>query len=85
MQGVAKECISELMAELPSRWEKLGALALLPRFSMSSPDWAHMGLTLWRAVAAALGADRVAMQAPVANTGKHLTFLTVFACSLGLY
>ncbi len=36
---------------------------------MASPDWDSLGQPLWRTVASALGVERLAMQAPVANTG----------------
>ncbi len=60
----------QLLAELPTRWEKLGNLALLPRTCMASPEWDTLGQPRWRAVADALGVKRLAMQAPVANTGE---------------
>ena len=61
--------MSRLLSELPCKWEKLGDLAMLPRTCMASPDWDRMGQPLWRLVADALGVQRLAMQAPVANTG----------------
>ncbi len=68
-QGFVQEHSAQLLSELPTRWEKLGDLALLPRTCMASPDWDSLGQPLWRTVASALGVERLAMQAPVANTG----------------
>lgn len=61
--------MAQLLLELPSRWEKLGDLALLPRTSMASPEWGCLGQPLWKAIACALGVKRLAMQAPVADAG----------------
>lgn len=57
------------MAEVPSKWERLGDLALLPNQAFTSAAWAHLGAQLWEAVAAALGVARLARQSPVANKG----------------
>lgn len=70
MQGFAQQHAAQLLSELPTRWEKLGDLALLPRTCMASPDWGGLGQPLWRAVVIALGVERLAMQALVANTGR---------------
>ncbi len=68
-QDMTQERVAELLLELPSRWEKLGDLALLPRTSMTSPDWGRLGQPLWEAVGDALSVKRLAMQAPVADAG----------------
>lgn len=88
LQGFARELSAQLLSELPTRWEKLGDLALLPRTCMASPDWAGLGQPLWRAVASALGVERLAMQAPVANTGhcsstcfSHLACISTFSAT----
>ena len=69
LQDVTEERIAELVLELPTRWEKLGDLALLPRTTMTSPEWGCLAQPLWEAVATALGVKRLAMQAPVADAG----------------
>lgn len=71
VQDFTDEHTAQMLSELPTRWEKLGDLALLPRTCLASPDWAHLGQPLWRAIADALGVARLAMQAPVANTGRQ--------------
>ena len=73
-QGLAQDSVLKLLSELPTKWEKLGNLALLPRTCMSSPDWGRLGQPVWRAVAAALDVERLAMQAPVANTGTRCIY-----------
>ena len=79
LQGFAQEHSAQLLSELPTRWEKLGDLTLLPRTCMASPDWGSLGQLLWRAVAGALGVERLAMQAPVANTGHCSTIPSALA------
>lgn len=88
LQGFAQQHAVQLLSELPNRWEKLGDLALLPRTCMASPDWGSLGQPLWRAVAVALGVERLAMQAPVANTGhcssicfSHLACIFTFSAA----
>eukprot|EP00897_Mesotaenium_endlicherianum_P005054 jgi/Mesen1/4577/ME000232S03841 len=57
--------------ELPSRWERLGDMVILPAGSLTSARWQALGDDLWVAIASALNAKRVARQAPVANTGTR--------------
>lgn len=77
-QDMAQEGIAQLLLELPSRWEKLGDLALLPRTCMASPEWGRLGQPLWEAVACALGVKRLAMQAPVADAGEVASCRTLY-------
>lgn len=70
-QHLTQEHIRQLLLELPSRWEKLGDLALLPRTSMTSLEWGCLAQPLWEAIANALGVRRLAMQAPVADAGTR--------------
>lgn len=67
--GISDGRAQQLMAEVPNKWERLGDLVLLPADSFRAAEWAALGDALWTAVAAALKADRIARQAPVANTG----------------
>ena len=71
VQALPQERIHELLLELPSRWEKLGDLALLPRNFMTSHEWGALQQPPWKAIADALGVKRLAAQAPVANTGRE--------------
>ncbi|CAL8466532.1 g6068 [Coccomyxa elongata] len=61
----------QLMAEVPSKWERLGDLVLLPADSFRAAEWAALGSNLWTAVVTVLKADRIALQAPVAKTGTR--------------
>lgn len=69
LAGVSQCRPQQLMAEVPSKWERLGDLVLLPADSFRAAKWAALGSDLWTAVATVLKADRIALQAPVANTG----------------
>ncbi|BDA41177.1 probable tRNA wybutosine-synthesizing protein 5 at C-terminar half [Coccomyxa sp. Obi] len=69
--GVSDAQAQQLMAEVPSKWERLGDLVLLPADSFRAAEWAAQGDALWTAVGAALKADGLARQAPVANTGTR--------------
>ncbi|CAI5466394.1 unnamed protein product [Closterium sp. Yama58-4] len=59
---------SFLLSQLPARWERLGDMVVLPADAMLGEAWDRLGLELWKVVAEALGAARVARQAPVAPT-----------------
>ena len=64
--------ISALTAQVPSKWERLGDMALLPNQCFLSPVWASLSDELWEAVAAALGVVRLARQSSIANAGVPL-------------
>ncbi|CAI5474529.1 unnamed protein product [Closterium sp. Yama58-4] len=55
-----------LLSQLPARWERLGDMVVLPADAMLGEVWDRLGPELWQVVAEALGATRVARQAPVA-------------------
>ena len=52
------------------KWEKLGDLALLPHSCMTSASWPCLIGNVWQLVCTALGVQRLARQAPIADTGK---------------
>lgn len=55
-----------MISEIPSKWEKLGDLVLLPQEAFSGRKWDTMRTnTLWKIVASVLGAERVGQQQPV--------------------
>ena len=60
----------QLLAELLSRWEKLGDLVLMPAGTMTSSQWDALAPAVWQRVAVALQAKRIARQARIANTGR---------------
>ena len=73
--GLSQAEIAALTPEIPSKWERLGDLALLPSSAFLSSQWAPSG-QLWDRVAAALAVTRLARQAPIANTGTPCLRLT---------
>ncbi|CAA3008333.1 tRNA wybutosine-synthesizing 2 3 4 [Olea europaea subsp. europaea] len=61
----------ELLEQLPSRWERLGDIVVLPVTSFKDPLWDSVGKELWPLVAKSLGALRLARQAEIAQTGTR--------------
>ena len=64
--------IIELLSELPTKWEKLGDLILLPETAFSSEKWLSIisqenQLTLWKCVAEALKVERIGKQKQVSD------------------
>ena len=61
-----------LLRALPSRWEKLGDMVLLPATAFTECEWAALAKEeLWSAVASGLGARRLGRQASIASTGTR--------------
>ncbi|XP_021719707.1 tRNA wybutosine-synthesizing protein 2/3/4-like [Chenopodium quinoa] len=60
-----------LLEQLPTRWERLGDVVVLPITSFRDPAWDTIGSELWSAVAQTLGARRLARQGRVASTGTR--------------
>lgn len=69
--GLQDAQVAELRQELPTKWERLGDLVLLPNQAFQSDAWTPLGAELWDTVAAALGVARLARQSPIANTGTQ--------------
>lgn len=61
----------DLLEQLPSRWERLGDIVVLPVSSFKDPAWNTLGDELWTVVAKSLGARRLARQGPIAPTGTR--------------
>jgi len=64
--------IIELLSELPTKWEKLGNLILLPENAFSSEKWISMisqenQLSLWECVAEALKVERIGKQKQISD------------------
>ena len=62
--------IIELLSELPTKWEKLGDLILLPETAFSSEKWTSIisqdnQLSLWECIAEALKVERIGKQKQV--------------------
>ncbi|KAL0398766.1 UNVERIFIED_CONTAM: tRNA wybutosine-synthesizing protein 2/3/4 [Sesamum radiatum] len=62
---------SELLEQLPSRWERLGDIIVLPVFSFKDQVWDSIGNELWPLVAESLGTHRLARQGRIAQTGTR--------------
>lgn len=60
-----------LLEQLPTRWERLGDIVVLPITSFKDSAWDTIGSELWSAVAQTLGARRLARQGRVASTGTR--------------
>ncbi|KAJ8540281.1 hypothetical protein K7X08_030200 [Anisodus acutangulus] len=67
----------QLLEELPSRWERLGDIVVLPQTSLKDSSWDLIGQELWVVVAKSLGANRLARQGRVAPTGTRDSTLEI--------
>ena len=61
------EVMAELMAEVPTKWERLGDLILLPQTAFESKQWSAIisdknQLSLWKCIAEALKVERIGKQ-----------------------
>lgn len=85
-------CVCDVCMCVCVRWERLDDLALIPQDSLTHPDWPRWLTTaspqqqnslqdLYRVVADAVGARRLARQAPIANTGEPLTQFIHVQCT----
>ncbi|OWM83448.1 hypothetical protein CDL15_Pgr012929 [Punica granatum] len=61
----------KLLEQLPSRWERLGDIVVLPGTSFKDPLWDTIGGELWPIIAKALNTNRLARQGCVAPTGTR--------------
>ncbi|KAH6787777.1 Met-10+ like family protein / kelch repeat-containing protein [Perilla frutescens var. hirtella] len=62
---------ADLIEQLPTRWERLGDVIVLPVTSFKDQVWNSIGEELWPLVARALGAQRLARQGRIAQTGTR--------------
>ncbi|KAL9992660.1 putative transferase [Helianthus debilis subsp. tardiflorus] len=60
-----------LLEQLPTRWERLGDIVVLPMTSFKDSVWDSLGKELWLTVADSLGATRLARQGKVSPTGTR--------------
>lgn len=67
----------QLLEELPSRWERLGDIVVLPVTSFKDPVWDSIGVELWPIVAKSLSTNRLARQGRVAPTGTRDSTLEI--------
>ncbi|XP_071697573.1 tRNA wybutosine-synthesizing protein 2/3/4-like isoform X2 [Rutidosis leptorrhynchoides] len=62
---------STLLEQLPTRWERLGDIFVLPMTCFKDSAWDSLGNKLWLAVAESLGASRLARQGRISSNGTR--------------
>ncbi|CAN6218978.1 unnamed protein product [Urochloa humidicola] len=80
-QTVMKELVSSLLEskgmpprlleQLPTRWETLGDIIILPKTCFKDPLWESVSEELWPLVAKSLGAQRLARQGKIMPNGTR--------------
>ncbi|XP_073108372.1 tRNA wybutosine-synthesizing protein 2/3/4 isoform X2 [Elaeis guineensis] len=73
----------QLLEQLPTRWENLGDIVVLPKTSFKDPIWDSVGKELWPVVAKALGAKRLARQGRILPTGTRDSTLEILVGDSG--
>ncbi|PON43912.1 BTB-kelch protein [Parasponia andersonii] len=66
-----KDLPTGLLEELPSRWERLGDIIVLPVSSFKNPLWDSIEKELWPTIAKSLNTRCLARQGRVAQTGTR--------------
>ncbi|WCJ20164.1 tRNA wybutosine-synthesizing protein 2/3/4 [Euphorbia peplus] len=61
----------ELLDQLPTRWERLGDIIVLPVTCLKDPLWDSVGEELWPTIAKSLNTSRLARNGRVAPTGTR--------------
>ncbi|XP_048317963.2 tRNA wybutosine-synthesizing protein 2/3/4 [Ziziphus jujuba] len=72
-----------LLEELPTRWERLGDIIVLPVSSFKSHLWDSIGKELWPTIAKSLNTHRLARQGQVAPTGTRDSSLEILVGDSG--
>ncbi|XP_030511426.1 tRNA wybutosine-synthesizing protein 2/3/4 isoform X2 [Rhodamnia argentea] len=67
----------ELLEQLPTRWERLGDIVVLPETSFKDPIWETIGEELWPIIAKVLNTRRLARQGYVARTSTRDSALKI--------
>uniref|UniRef100_A0A0Q3R7D4 tRNA wybutosine-synthesizing protein 2/3/4 n=1 Tax=Setaria italica TaxID=4555 RepID=A0A0Q3R7D4_SETIT len=62
---------SQLLEQLPARWEILGDIIILPKTCFKDPLWESVSEELWPLVAKSLGAQRLARQGKIIPNGTR--------------
>ncbi|KAI4295895.1 hypothetical protein L6164_035891 [Bauhinia variegata] len=68
---------ASLLEELPTRWDRLGDIVVLPISSFKDPLWDSIAQELWQTVSESLNAHRLARQGRVAPTGTRDSSLQI--------
>ncbi|KAK8470851.1 hypothetical protein PHAVU_003G078700 [Phaseolus vulgaris] len=74
---------TRLLEELPTRWDRLGDIIILPISSFKDSMWDSIAGELWPIVAKSLKAHRLARQGPVAATGTRDSTLQILVGDSG--
>ncbi|XP_042377401.1 tRNA wybutosine-synthesizing protein 2/3/4-like isoform X2 [Zingiber officinale] len=61
----------QLLHQLPTRWEHLGDIVVLPKSAFTDPIWDSIEEEVWPLVAKSLGAQRLARQGRILPTGTR--------------
>ncbi|KAF0908774.1 hypothetical protein E2562_028589 [Oryza meyeriana var. granulata] len=61
----------QLLEQLPTRWETLGDITVLPKTCFKDPLWESVREDLWPLIAKSLGAQRLARQGKIAPNGTR--------------
>ncbi|XP_030469651.1 tRNA wybutosine-synthesizing protein 2/3/4 [Syzygium oleosum] len=69
----------ELLEQLPTRWERLGDIVVLPEASFKDPIWETIGEELWPVIAKVLNTRRLARQGYVARTSTRDSALKILS------
>ncbi|KAK3039698.1 hypothetical protein RJ639_027039 [Escallonia herrerae] len=68
---------AKILEELPTRWERLGDVVVLPVTSFEDPVWDSMAEELWPIIAKSLGTRRLARQGRIKPTGMRDSTLDI--------
>ncbi|KAJ4828742.1 hypothetical protein Tsubulata_025157 [Turnera subulata] len=74
---------TDLLEQLPARWERLGDIAILPVTCFKDQVWDSIGEELWPIIAKTLGSRRLARQGRVASTGTRDSTLEILVGNNG--
>ncbi|KAL6200966.1 hypothetical protein ACLB2K_024681 [Fragaria x ananassa] len=72
-----KDLPAGLLEELPTRWERLGDIVVLPVTSFKNPLWDSIAEELWPVIAKSVNAARLARQGRVASNGTRDSTLEI--------
>ncbi|KAL6197629.1 hypothetical protein ACLB2K_033235 [Fragaria x ananassa] len=72
-----KDLPAGLLEELPTRWERLGDIVLLPVTSFKNPLWDSIAEELWPVIAKSVNAARLSRQGRVASNGTRDSTLEI--------
>ncbi|RZC65651.1 hypothetical protein C5167_009347 [Papaver somniferum] len=72
-----------LLEQIPTRWERLGDIVVLPVTSFKDQLWESLGEELWLTIAKAIGTRRLARQGRIVLTGTRDSTLEILVGDSG--